>query len=118
MPILVDTNILLRLRDPTDPDHDKCRRALEREMAQRHSLSLCAQVLIEYWSAATRPAAQNGFGLSIVEARDDLLVLLSFIRLVRLINAGMAAACGPRAANGRFGRGTGSAAWECVMLML
>jgi hypothetical protein len=38
----------------------------------RLRLCLCAQVLIEYWVVATRPAANNGFGLSPCEADGDL----------------------------------------------
>jgi predicted nucleic acid-binding protein len=79
MAILVDTNILLRLRDPADPRYAACLAVLDSVQATRHGLSICAQVMIEYWVAATRPTAQNGFGLTPDEARSDLVRLRGFL---------------------------------------
>jgi hypothetical protein len=42
-------------------------------------MCLCAQVLIEYWVVATRPADSNGFGLTPAEAEGDLAALLGML---------------------------------------
>ena len=47
--------------------------------AARHGLCVVAQVLIEYWVAATRPIAQNGFGLSPEHASSDVSGLRAFL---------------------------------------
>ena len=75
MPVLVDTSVLLRLRDPNDPIHLTCRAVLEPRQVARHGICVCAQVLIEYWVVATRPAGNNGFGLSPGEAEGDVVSL-------------------------------------------
>jgi predicted nucleic acid-binding protein len=72
MSSLIDTNVLLRLRDSADPHHPDCRTLLEAANVDRFELVICAQVLIEYWVVATRPAGRNGFGLTVVEAAADI----------------------------------------------
>jgi predicted nucleic acid-binding protein len=75
MPVLVDTSVLLRVRDAQDPRHPDCRAILEASAAGRHALCIVAQVMIEYWVVATRPPDRNGFGLSPAEAAGDLAAL-------------------------------------------
>jgi predicted nucleic acid-binding protein len=79
VPTLVDTSVLLRLRDPASPAHAACRAALDPAQIARHGICLCAQVLIEYWVVATRPAERNGFGLTPAEAAGDLASLLGML---------------------------------------
>ena len=79
MAVLVDTSVLLRLRDPADPSHAVCRAALDPEQVGRHGICLCAQVLVEYWVVATRPAANNGFGLSPDDAAEDVRSLRALL---------------------------------------
>lgn len=76
MPTLIDTNILLRLRDSSDPHHGDCRRLLEAKNVAQFGLVTCAQVIIEYWVVATRPVEQNGFGLNTDEAAADIASFL------------------------------------------
>lgn len=74
MPLLVDTNILIRLRDAGSPHHLDCRRVLLATKGRPGELVACAQVFIEYWTAATRPmSAVNGLGLTPAQAADDLV---------------------------------------------
>jgi predicted nucleic acid-binding protein len=68
MPILVDTNILVRLCDRDDPNHVACKEALEKLALNGGDPVICAQVLIEFWSVATRPREANGIGLKPTEA--------------------------------------------------
>ncbi len=82
MPVLVDTNVLLRLRDTADPDHPACVQLVEAEHAVRHDLRMCAQVMIEYWAAATRPATVNGMGVSVADARSDLMGFSRFLPML------------------------------------
>jgi predicted nucleic acid-binding protein len=79
MPVLVDTSVLLRLRDIQDSRHADCRSVLDPAAAGRHALCIAAQVMIEYWVVATRPGDRNGFGLTPAEAAADLVALRAFL---------------------------------------
>jgi predicted nucleic acid-binding protein len=70
--VLSDTNILLRLRDVDDPQHEACITALERLAERGAVLCVCTQVFIEYWVVATRPREVNGLGVSPEDAARDL----------------------------------------------
>ena len=80
--ILVDTNVLVRLRDEMSPEHADCRRVLEAAADGRLNLVCCAQVIIEYWAVATRPKNVNGLGLMPEAASADLYNLLDVIDLI------------------------------------
>jgi predicted nucleic acid-binding protein len=75
VPFLADTNILLRLAEPSDPDYTSVRTAVETLLARGEYLCYAAQNLVEYWNVCTRPIDRNGFGLSIAEtdARAKLI---------------------------------------------
>ncbi len=62
---LLDTNVVLRLMDSQDPQHDVCRGAVDTLITRREELCLAPQVLVEFWVVATRPVGgnSNGFGL-------------------------------------------------------
>jgi predicted nucleic acid-binding protein len=62
--LLIDTNVLLRLRDPRSPHHSDCLQALNHLRGFPKTAYTCAQVLVEYWVVATRPREVNGLGLS------------------------------------------------------
>jgi predicted nucleic acid-binding protein len=81
--ILNDTNILVRLRDATDPRHSVCTQALHRLRASGNELFVCAQVMIEYWVVATRPRNVNGLGL---EPADAVVNLQDFEQLFVLLS--------------------------------
>ena len=75
MPLLTDTNILLRLAEPSDPDYTIVRTAMETLLARGERLCYAAQNMVEFWSVCTRPIERDGFGLSIAEtdARAKLI---------------------------------------------
>ena len=79
---LVDTSVLLRWSQADVPEHIVCRRGIDHLLERGDDLCMCAQVLIEYWVAATRPRDVNGFGLSPREAEplladiDDMFTCL------------------------------------------
>jgi hypothetical protein len=57
MPHLIDSNILIRWVQPSDPDYAVVKSALD--VLARHGAILCytSQNLAEFWNACTRPAA-------------------------------------------------------------
>jgi predicted nucleic acid-binding protein len=74
-PVLADTNILLRLVEPSGIDYTMVRRAVDALLARGDRFCFAAQNLVEFWSVCTRPVDRNGLGLSIAEtdARAGLI---------------------------------------------
>ena len=72
MNILVDTNVLLRLRGAEPTPRGALDDALERLVNRGDLLQLCTQVVIEFWSVATRPVDANGLGLAPAAAETRL----------------------------------------------
>lgn len=62
MTYLVDTNILLRLVNPADPQYPAVVNALAQARQAGNSLYITPQNLVEFRHVATRPTASNGFG--------------------------------------------------------
>lgn len=71
MRVLIDTSILVRLRDRDSPARATCERCIRQLRYQADELYLCTQVLIEFWSVATRPINTNGLGMSSEQAFQD-----------------------------------------------
>ena len=70
MRILVDTNILLRAIDRSQPLSVSARAALKHLHAEGTELCLTSQIVREFWNVCTRPAKErSGLGLS-VDAAD------------------------------------------------
>jgi predicted nucleic acid-binding protein len=76
MRVLVDTNILIRLAEPADPDHKTAVDAASALRAQGHEPCLAPQNLYEFWVVSTRPATQNGRGKS----PDEVAAEFSFLK--------------------------------------
>ena len=72
MRILLDTNILARIAHRNHPHTPIANGALSRLWQEGHEVRIVPQVLYEYWSVATRPAAQNGLGISPQTADADV----------------------------------------------
>jgi predicted nucleic acid-binding protein len=72
MPVLVDTNILIAMRNPENRDHRVCNQVFQASLAPADNLCICCQVLIEYWVVATRPKRSGGIGLSPAETEVDI----------------------------------------------
>jgi predicted nucleic acid-binding protein len=64
---LLDTNILLRLYQPSSPESSFIRNAVTRLQRANAVLSYLPQNLVEFWNVSTRPIAQNDYGLSTTE---------------------------------------------------
>lgn len=72
MNYLIDTNVLIRSLSPAHAEFAVADGAIAELRKQGATLHLVAQNLYEYWVVATRPVADNGFGLS---AQDTTLEL-------------------------------------------
>lgn len=68
---LLDTNVLGRLANATDPLNPVATRAVAELRRRGETLCLTPQVLIEFRSFATRPAALNGLGLTAAAAEAE-----------------------------------------------
>jgi predicted nucleic acid-binding protein len=82
MPILIDTNVLLRSVQPSHPMHAGAVHALEVLMKREEALVIALQNVAEFWNAATRPAINNGLGFTIEEAREELTKLEGFFEIL------------------------------------
>ena len=79
MKVLLDTNVLLRLAVASHPTHVDAVSAVHKIRQRGDQPTIVPQVLYEYWEVATRPAEQNGLGLTISDARlaiDDFWQVL------------------------------------------
>jgi predicted nucleic acid-binding protein len=82
MRILLDTNVLLRMGDHIHPMNKRTCDATALLQTQGHELVLTPQILYEYWVAATRPVENNGLGLSVSIANNDISLWLKILPLL------------------------------------
>ena len=67
--VLLDANVLGYLVSPSSPRSAVCETAVEKIIERGDRSVISAQVLYEFWCVATRPAAGNGLGWPVSEAR-------------------------------------------------
>ena len=72
MSYLADSNILTRLTQKQSPHYPFARRAVISLRKQGEEICIVPQNLIEFWSVATRPAVNNGLGLTASEAKLEI----------------------------------------------
>ncbi len=60
---LLDTNVLLSSLRRGSAQREEAKRAVQKLLQAGDDLLVTPQVLIEFWSVATRPAEANGMGL-------------------------------------------------------
>jgi predicted nucleic acid-binding protein len=82
MAVLLDTNILLRMLQPHALQAQLARTAIDRLRLQNQALHITSQNLVEFWAVATRPASNNGLGLSIEEALAEMAGFKRFFTLL------------------------------------
>jgi len=76
MLVLIDTGILLRLLEPSDPHHASIRAALWTLRGRGDTLVTSAQNAAEFWNLCTRPAStRGGLGLTVVETNRRLRII-------------------------------------------
>lgn len=74
---LVDTNLLVRIANGDDAQHDVAKSATLRLITGGDQLYLTSQILVEFWSVATRPAANNGLNWEPSRVERQLQIFLS-----------------------------------------
>jgi predicted nucleic acid-binding protein len=72
MRILLDSNVVLRLGDRGHAMHAEALAAIDWLDANGHECVIVPQVLYEYWVVATRPAENNGLGMSVANAAASI----------------------------------------------
>lgn len=82
MSVFVDTNVLLRSVQPSDPSHDLAVRATAWLIESGETLIITPQVGAEFWNALTRPRVNNGLGFSPGQAHRELAQLEGFFTVV------------------------------------
>lgn len=72
MLVLVDTNVLLRVVEPSHIHHGQVVASLRSLRQAGHVPCLVPQVHYEFWVAATRPIAVNGLSMTAYEAASEI----------------------------------------------
>jgi predicted nucleic acid-binding protein len=80
--LLIDTSALLRTLQIRHPQYETVARAFETLPRRGRDLHIVPQNLFELWVVATRPASQNGLGLSVSEATSEVMRLKSMFPLL------------------------------------
>jgi len=78
----VDTNILLRSIDDGHIAQPIAQKGLLALRDRGETLSIFPQNLIEFWAVATRPVANNGLGLNVLQAEVELVSLKNLFALL------------------------------------
>src|SRR5262249_18263347 len=79
---LVDTNVLLRHVQRSDPQHQVIRVALRTLRQHGEQLRFTPQNLVEFWCVCTRPTTANGFGLTVAETDRRARVIERLLTLL------------------------------------
>jgi predicted nucleic acid-binding protein len=82
MSFLIDTNILLRIAQPSHLMHAPATQAVTRLLARNETVFFCAQNIPEFRNVATRPVSVNGLGLSHEEAWAEVLHIGGLLTLL------------------------------------
>jgi predicted nucleic acid-binding protein len=82
MAYLLDTNILLRSVQPNHPMHAAALLALGALGHAKERLTVVPQVIVEFWTVATRPVANNGLALTPAVANSEVEKILGTFELL------------------------------------
>ncbi len=72
MAYLADTNILLRSIEPAHHLYERTVRAVETLLKQGETIYFCSQNVREFWNVCTRPAENNGLGMTPAQVRSEV----------------------------------------------
>jgi predicted nucleic acid-binding protein len=75
MSILIDTNVLLRFADSSQPEHQHVWKVVHKLFEEGHEIVTTFQNCAEFWNVATRPKRYNGFGIEHDEAKGMLQLI-------------------------------------------
>jgi predicted nucleic acid-binding protein len=82
MDCLIDTNIILRSADRSNPASQVARNAMKALFRNGNRLCVAKQTLMEAWVVATRPRDVNGFGFSAQFAFEGLFKIKRLFHLL------------------------------------
>ena len=80
---LSDTNILLRMAQPSHPMHEEALQAVERLLEHGEQVCIVPQNITEFWNVATRrEGSANGLGMTVSEAHEEVRRISAFLTLL------------------------------------
>jgi hypothetical protein len=82
MNVLVDSNILLRSTLPANSMYKTAVQSVQNLRTRGDDLFIVPQCIYEFWVVATRPAANNGLGMSLQHAAAELVKIKGLFRLL------------------------------------
>ena len=82
MKVLVDTNVVARIAQPTHSHHQTALAALAALESPPGEMFVVPQVLYGFWTVCTRPAGDNGLGLTTAQAQVEQAKALSLFALL------------------------------------
>ncbi|MBD2504636.1 type II toxin-antitoxin system VapC family toxin [Anabaena azotica] len=74
---LLDTNVIIRLCNPCDVQHELATNTVSFLLAQGDECFLTDQIIVEFWVVATRPVEVNGLGWTVEQIRSTIDQLLN-----------------------------------------
>ena len=69
---LLDTNILLRTAQPNHPLYPDAFNSVNALIQAGETVAVVPQIIVEFWTASTRPVANNGLGLTPAQAEVEV----------------------------------------------
>jgi predicted nucleic acid-binding protein len=82
MPVLIDSNVLLRSLHPGHPHYAAAGNSVATLRLRNEILCIAPQTLIEFWAVASRPREENGLGLPTARVATELMSLRRLFRLL------------------------------------
>ncbi len=80
--ILLDTNIILRLKQTESAEHQAVQLQLKTFLENGETSVLSPQNIFEFYSVATRPIGVNGLGLSVEDTYQEIQGLKSLFSIL------------------------------------
>ena len=101
--MFIDTNVLVKSRVPSAPDHDAARASLERAFRDPEPLRISRQVIREYLAVVTRPQTWT-VAITREDALDDVSRLIGSFEILEdgpLVTESLVGLCRDIPAGGR-----------------
>jgi predicted nucleic acid-binding protein len=73
--ILLDTNIILRSKQPHSPEYSIVTQKISQWALAGEQLVISPQTIYEFYSVATRPIEVNGLGLTVQQTHSEMIQL-------------------------------------------
>lgn len=83
MRALLDTNVLTRTTQRDHSQHVLARDSVRQLLRLGYECCIVPQNLYEFWAVANRPIADNGLGLTVIQAQSELARFKRWFTLLR-----------------------------------